>query len=131
YVSLAHGGIRSGLQFINRHGLAVAAMATVIVVGIAWHHLSLLGEFDRLYSLTSTPTSAEHHRIRSDSQRAAIMPGPTSVARATAVVNCEWFDGNSELKFGDQLSPGQRVRLKQGLLQLTFGTGAKVVVEGR
>jgi hypothetical protein len=130
WLSLASGAARSGFEFINHHGLAVAAMAAVIVVGIAWHHLSLLVEFDRLYSLTSAPNSAEHRRVRSESQRAAIMPGPTSVARATAVVDCEWFDGKSELKFGDQLSPGQRVRLKQGLLQLTFATGAKVVVEG-
>ncbi|MGD9634378.1 MAG: FecR domain-containing protein [Pirellulales bacterium] len=129
-ISLVRGGMHSALEFVNRHGLAVAAMATFVVAGIAWHHISLMVEFDRLYSLTSAPNAAEHDRIRTDSQRAAIMPGPTSVARATAVVNCEWFDRNSELKFGDQLSPGQRVRLKQGLLQLTFGTGAKVVVEG-
>lgn len=129
-VSLARGSVRSAFEFVNRHGIAVAAMATFVVAGIAWHHASLMGEVDRLYSLTTAPNAAEHDRIRTDSQRAAIMPGPTSVARATAVVNCEWFDGQSELKFGDQLSPGQRIRLKQGLLQLTFGTGAKVVVEG-
>jgi hypothetical protein len=52
------------------------------------------------------------------------------VARATAVVDCEWFDRGTELKFGDELSPGQKIRLKAGLLQLTFATGAKVVVEG-
>lgn len=130
WVSLARGGVRSALEFVNRHGLAVAAMAAFVIAGIVWHHVSLMVAFDRLYTLTSAPNAAEHDRIRSASQRAAIMPGPTSVARATAVVNCEWLDSDSELKFGDQLSPGQRIRLTQGLLQLTFGTGAKVVVEG-
>ena len=130
-VSLARNGVRSALRFVNRHGLAVAAMAAFVMAGIGWHHLTLLAKFERLYSLTSAPDPAEHNRIRKDSQRAAIMPGPTSVARATAVVNCEWFDGESELEFGDQLSPGQRVRLKRGLLQLTFATGTRLSWKGR
>lgn len=129
-VTLARNSVRTALRTINHHGLAVAAAAIFVVAGIGWHHVTLIAQFDRLYSLTTAPDPAEHNRIRKDSQRAAIMPGSASVARATAVVNCEWFDGESELKFGDLLSPGQRVKLKRGLLQLTFATGAKVVVEG-
>jgi hypothetical protein len=129
-LTLAQNSAQATLKFINHHGLAVAVMAMFVLAGIAWNHVRLMTEFDRLYSLTTVPDPSEHNRIRKDSQQAAMMPGATSVARATAVVNCEWFDGETELKFGDQLSPGQRVKLKRGLLQLTFGTGAKVVVEG-
>jgi hypothetical protein len=48
----------------------------------------------------------------------------------TGLVNCQWPDDVTPLKFGDQLAPDYRLRLEQGLMQLTFATGAKVVVEG-
>lgn len=130
FISAARSGWQGAVRFIDHHGLAVAAAALIVLAGIGWHHMTMLAKFDRLYSLAATPDPAEHERIRDGSRRDALMPGPTSVARATAVVDCEWFASDSELKFGDQLAPGQRVRLKSGLLQLTFATGAKVVVEG-
>jgi hypothetical protein len=130
YMSLARNGVRSALQFINHHGLAVTAAAIILAIGIGWHYSTMMAKFDRLYSLAAMPDPAEHDQLRKGSRRAAILAGSTSVARVTGLVNCEWPDREPELKFGDQLSPGQRLRLSRGLLQLTFDTGAKVVVEG-
>lgn len=129
-LSAVRGAVQQVIHFIDQHGVAVAAAALIVLAGVSWQYLTMLAKFDRLYALAATPDAAEQERIRKGSRRHALMPGPTSVARATAVVNCDWYSSGSEIKFGDQLAPGQRVRLKHGLLQLTFATGAKVVVEG-
>ena len=52
------------------------------------------------------------------------------VARVTGLSGCVWPEGTPPLKFGDPLVPGHRLKLEQGVLQLTYDTGAKVTVEG-
>lgn len=122
--------VRSAFQAVNSHGLAVTAAAILLAVGFGWHYLTMMAKFDRLYSLVAAPDPVEHERLRKGSRNAAMAAGSASVARVTGVVNCQWPDGEAELKFGDQLTPGQHLRLSRGLIQLTFDTGAKVVVEG-
>ncbi|MEX0611784.1 MAG: hypothetical protein WD738_07895 [Pirellulales bacterium] len=121
---------RTALQFVNSHGLAIAAAATILMVGLGWHYAVMMTKFDRLYSLAAVPDPVEHDRLRKGARHAAMMAGAASVARITGLINCEWAGDDPGLKFGDQLSPGQRLRLSRGLLQVTFETGAKVVVEG-
>ena len=122
--------MRSTLQYVNRHGLVVAAASILLVVGFGWHYMTMMGKFDRLYALAVVPDPVGHDRLRKGSRNAAIAASSASVARVTGVVNCQWPKGEPELKFGDQLTPGQRLRLSHGLMQLTFDTGAKVVLEG-
>jgi len=64
---------------------------------------------------------------RTDMARAA--GSNSSVARITATRNCSW-DKGSEVGYGTRLSPGQRLNLSTGLVEVTFDDGAVVVLEG-
>ena len=57
-------------------------------------------------------------------RHAVITPGSQRVARVTGVIDGKW-PGEPALEFGDQLAPGQQLRLSRGLLQLTFETGRR------
>jgi hypothetical protein len=53
-----------------------------------------------------------------------------AVARITATRNCLWDSGSASLGFGSRLTPGQRLDLSTGLVEITFDDGAVVVLEG-
>jgi Concanavalin A-like lectin/glucanases superfamily/FecR protein len=118
------------LGFINRHGLAVAAAAALLALAFLWQHWALMARFDKLYSIAAVPDPVARDEIRDKSRESNIAPGVASVARVTGLSDCKWPTGEEPLKFGDQLAPGQRLHLTKGVLQLTFNTGARVVVEG-
>ncbi|MEQ8211278.1 MAG: FecR domain-containing protein [Lacipirellulaceae bacterium] len=52
------------------------------------------------------------------------------VARITGLVDCQWEEGQTAFQFGSVVTPGEQVELAAGLLQLTFDSGAKVIVQG-
>ena len=55
-------------------------------------------------------------------------PEPDSVAWLTGSQDAEW--GGAPLAAGDALERGQRVELRRGLAEVTFDSGARVVLEG-
>lgn len=124
------GRMRRAANFVNSHGLVVAAAAALLAVGFYLQYATLMAKLDRLYSLTAASDPEEVQRNRNAARRGAASPGAEPVARVTGLSDCEWPEGESALKFGDSLAPGQRLRLTRGVLQLTYETGAKVTVEG-
>jgi hypothetical protein len=52
------------------------------------------------------------------------------VARITGLVDCRWSKGQRPFQFGNWIASGDRVELTDGLLQLTFDSGAKVIIQG-
>jgi hypothetical protein len=123
-------GLRSSLQLVNNHGLAVAAAALFVAAVLGWHYWTMMSKFDRLYSLAALPDPVEHESLRKSARFAATQAGMATVAQVTGLSDCRWPSGELALKFGDQLAPGQQVKMSQGLMQLTFNSGAKVVLEG-
>jgi hypothetical protein len=75
-------------------------------------------------------------------QPAVFAPNPTTVARITAMVDCEWEGaGSAEQDSGANqkseirnpnslLRLGDRLALRSGLLEITYKTGAKVILQG-
>jgi hypothetical protein len=122
----------SALRFVNRHGLLVASTAAVLLLAFTWHYSTMMSEFKQLQSTAMRTDPANEGKLakRSRAEQSAGGIGSSAAARVTGLVNCSWPDGESPLKFGDELSPGHRLQLDEGLMQLTFATGAKVVVEG-
>lgn len=121
--------LRSALQFVDRHGLFVAAIAAAILVAFGWHYLTMQSKLERLHTLAARPDPVEEKDRRNRQSENEARVG-SNVARVTGLVKCKWPEGASELKFGDWLAPGYQLQLEEGLIQLTFGSGAKVVVEG-
>ena len=53
-----------------------------------------------------------------------------SVAQVTASKDCKWVNSDSALHAGELLHKGQRVELAGGFAEITFDSGAQVVLEG-
>jgi hypothetical protein len=52
------------------------------------------------------------------------------VARLTAAKDCRWEKGTEFVSLGDHLHRGQTIKLAAGLAEITFDSGAIVVLEG-
>jgi hypothetical protein len=52
------------------------------------------------------------------------------VGRVTATQNCRWSAANASIGYGTRLVAGQRVELVEGLAEITFGDGSRVLLEG-
>ena len=120
----------ASLQVTNRHGLLVAATAAARVLALAWQNVAMKSEFERLHLIAARPDHGGRDGSRNGNRRGATDATASTVAHVTGLVNCDWPVGFTPLKFGDSLAPGQRLKLEKGLMQVTFGTGAKVVLEG-
>jgi anti-sigma factor RsiW len=115
--------------FLNSHGLAITAAAALMAVGMFWYFSGIMSELNRLQTLAAATDPEEVARQR-EAGGSAASPKAVPVARVTGLTDCAWPSGEKGLKFGDTLRPGERLRLTRGVLQLTYDTGAKVVVEG-
>ena len=52
------------------------------------------------------------------------------VAKLTTAADCQWAEGNMAVQEGSRLLPGQEVKLADGLAEITFTSGAKVILQG-
>ena len=52
------------------------------------------------------------------------------VGRITGLIGCRWADPTSEPSNGAQVSLGRKYVLLSGLMEITYDTGAKVILEG-
>jgi hypothetical protein len=52
------------------------------------------------------------------------------VAQLTGLKQCQWKSGASSVRAGDRLLRGQRLELARGFAEITFDSGAQVVLEG-
>ncbi len=60
----------------------------------------------------------------------AALPAGDSVARITAAKDSRWADGAVAIHPGDHVRKGQRLELDTGLAEITFDSGARVVLVG-
>lgn len=117
-------------DYINRHGVAVALVASVAAVAFMWQYTTMMAKFDNLHRLTAASDPVEVKKHLQAIHKGAASPGSPPVARVTGLSDCEWPEGEQGLKFGDTLAPGQRLRLTKGVLQLTYDAGTRVMLEG-
>jgi hypothetical protein len=57
-------------------------------------------------------------------------PEPVFVARITGSVDCRWVDPRTAPPGFDRIAAGRKFDLASGLLEITYDTGAKVILEG-
>jgi hypothetical protein len=53
-----------------------------------------------------------------------------SVARLTGSKGCQWVEGSAAIRTGERLHQGQRMELAAGFAEITFDSGAQVVLKG-
>ena len=52
------------------------------------------------------------------------------VGRVTGLVNCQWVDTKTEVFDRDAVALDQEFALVSGLLEITYDSGAKVILQG-
>lgn len=98
--------------------LVLAASFLAVAVGSAWlTYLTMHGA--RVAASSATTTDAD-----SASQAGEV------VAQVTGTRDCRWASSDHGTSFGAILREGQLLELEQGLAEVTFASGARVVIEG-
>lgn len=106
-------------RIVNQHGLFVLAASVLFCLGAYWFG-----------ARTSSISQIADTKAAPDGGAQLLVPDDGGVARITGLVDCKWEEGQEQLFFGQALRSGQSVSLTEGLLQFTFGSGAKVVLQG-
>lgn len=122
-VQLNHG--RSVIRSIALLSLPVLAASLLLGVlgfwlGTQWQGPKELGVVAA--TIDSGDSNAKSAAEESDQEESA--------ARITGLVDCQWGQDQRHYGFGDVVSNGESVELTDGLLQLTFNSGAKVIIQG-
>jgi hypothetical protein len=91
-------------------------IATVILgVGLVIGAFTYVSEPRQIVTSNSMPAAAVEQR---------------AVARTTATANCRWGKGAGPLRVKDAVPIGRQLSLISGLLEITYDTGAKVILQG-
>jgi ferric-dicitrate binding protein FerR (iron transport regulator) len=72
-------------------------------------------------------------RLNQPSQNAvssSTLPTKEFVAQLTGAKECQWVNGGAVVQPGGQFYKGQRVELEKGYAEITFDSGAQVVLQG-
>lgn len=102
-------------------GLFLSYAAAILLVGIGlW--------IGSRYS-TSTPSENASQRATPLATQSAD-PRMQFVGRVTGMVACQWADAANSASLGQSVSIGRRYALKSGLMEITYDSGAKVVLQG-
>lgn len=55
---------------------------------------------------------------------------PAFVARITGISGCRWAEGTSGTAYFERIAIGRQFKLNAGLLEITYDSGAKVILQG-
>src|SRR5207253_201757 len=65
--------------------------------------------------------------VSNGEQRASL--GGVAVAKLTATNNCRWNNGSPTLRPGDRLAIGQSLHLADGIAEIVFSVGTRIIVQ--
>ncbi len=63
-------------------------------------------------------------------EQAAAPASQTYVARLTETINCVWTNEDDAIASGTYLTPGRKIELQDGLAEVLFDSGTRVILEG-
>lgn len=96
--------------------IAVLLVSAGLAIAWAW----------KLPDLTQVATSPSP----THTEKGQPTPGMTFVGRITGLVNCEWADPETAVVGPVAVPLGRKYALASGLLEITYDTGAKVLLQG-
>jgi hypothetical protein len=99
--------------------LAYLIATVVVTVGALVAHMTPKSEFVQV-ARHSTPV-----HVRSLPQ-----PEMQFVGQITGMAGCRWARGNAPLAMNDAVPVGREIKLESGLMEITYDTGAKVILQG-
>ena len=99
----------------------IGAVLTSLLVLVAW-----LVPVSSLTPIANTPSSipsVNQRQFTSDSKIEI-------VGKITGMVDCKWADINTSTERGNSVLLGRKYTIASGLLEITYNTGAKVILQG-
>jgi hypothetical protein len=103
-------------------GWPVAYLIATVVTGIGLWIGSLAPAF---YPQQIAKRSSSTREIKSASE-----PYMEFVGQITAMADCQWARGAVPLLVNDAVPVGREIKLESGLMQITYDSGAKVILQG-
>ncbi len=114
--------------FLHEHEFFTGYMVATVLFGIA--------------TLIAANIYITHHQSAEYAENRSISPAPmlvkpdskpepkiVSIARIAGMVDCVWVDANYA-PFHDRIVQGDKFMLKSGLMEITYKTGARVILQG-
>jgi hypothetical protein len=71
-----------------------------------------------------------HVSPKSSERPIGTFPGMKLVGRITGMLDCQWSDPTTEAVLGAHVPVGRTYALSSGLMEITYDTGAKVILQG-
>lgn len=78
----------------------------------------------------SASFGAFNFRSQPSRQEVAKASPPPAVATLSRAADCVWKTGANDVALGENITPGQLLQLESGLVQVTFESGAEIVLRG-
>lgn len=119
--SPARRGASFGLQapvgsFLFSYTAAAVILGIALVIGWAWR-----------ISRIEQPSSPVLPQLAGSGEPKPEAPG---VGRITGLADCRWTNSEFQVVAGDGVRLGQEYRLAAGYLEITYDSGAKVILQG-
>ncbi len=125
----SHSFLPSFLPSTPLGNVAFSYAMSAVLVGIGLFIFSLMSASSPSDTVViNNPTDSRNHTPSN-------VPSPTpepkivSIARITGMVDCRWVNTN-DAPFHDRVVQGDKFMLKSGLMEITYHTGAKVILQG-
>ena len=115
------GGVWNGMACWVSSGWPVAYLIATVIFAIG----AVIGAF----TYVSHPVQVAERLPAVVNGRAVIEQQTEFVGRITGMVDCKWAD-SSMAPVSGRVSMGQEYSLTSGLMEITYDTGAKVVLQG-
>ena len=121
---------RGATEFLSTHEFFTSYLVATVLFGIA----ALLGLniYVKHYSGHSGPgqgIAESNHSPVPNAVKRNPEPEIKSIARITGMVDCRWVD-TDYAPIHDRVVLGAKFMLKSGLMEITYYTGAKVILQG-
>ena len=100
-------------------GWPVAYLIATVIFGIGLMVGALVHVSDPVQTAQRTTPLPSH-----------LSPLPSTVGRITGMVDCKWADPSKAPAGYDDVSLGRAFNLESGLMEITYDTGAKVILQG-
>jgi hypothetical protein len=103
-------------------GWPMAYLVATVIVGLG---IAIAGVV-----CVSPPTDIAGHPQPTIAQQRTVVQKAEIVGRITGMVDCKWDDFHERAIHGDHVRLGKRYSLNSGLMEITYDTGAKVILQG-
>lgn len=103
-------------------GWMAAYLTAMVIMGISFAVMAIVH--------VSQPLEITHHFQPVMKQQRTVAREEEIVGRITGMVDWKWDDPHEEVVNGDHVPLGRKYTLASGLMEITYDTGAKVILQG-